>query len=147
VPKYCDKLKEAMERWMDDAGTKEHLEHEYCYPLALLAIQSQDWMRALYYINKDINQINFGLRDQYHHYIVQNSVNNYECREFLGLVTKIGLEDEKQLNKTIFKSMEEWLKRPPNSSYVSLDVLDDIVTSRIMYLDAYLEKLPNFKVE
>lgn len=130
---------------MENSNTKYFLEREHSYQLALLSIQSQDWMRGLYYIDKDIKNVNFGIPNHAQHYVVQKIMKNYECRQFLSLINKIGFEDDAKLKSSIFASIESWLTRSPNPVYDPLNVWDDIVTSRIMYLDAYTSKIKDFQ--
>ena len=104
-------------------------------------------MRGMYYVNKDIKTVNFGIPSYAQHHIVQKIMKNYECRQFLGLISKVGFEEESKLKESIFTSIESWLTRTPNPLYDALNVWDDIATSRIMYLDAYTKHIKGFKAE
>lgn len=130
---------------MSNPNDKHFLEREYSYQLSLLAIQNEDWMRGLYYINRNIKNTNFGVPTHAQHYIVQKIMKNYECRQFLSLITKIGHEDELKLKSSIFDSIESWLTRTPNPIYDPLNIWDDIATSRRIYLDAYSKHIKGFK--
>jgi len=130
---------------MGNTTTKNFLERDHSYQLSLLSIQKEDWMRGLYYINKDIKTLNFGIPTYAQHYMIQKLMKNFECRQFLGQISKIGFEDEQKINSRIFSSIESWIERSPNPVYDPLKVWDDIVTSRIMYLDAYENNINGFK--
>ena len=132
---------------MVNVDTKNYLERDHSYQLSLLSIQKQDWMRGLYYINKDIKSLNFGIPTYAQHYMIQKLMKNFECRQFLGLISKVGFEDEQNVNSKVFESIEGWLNRTPNPVYDSLSVWDDIVTSRIMYLDNYQNCIRDFDKE
>jgi len=78
VPEYAEKLQNSVEKWMGNHNTKYFLEREHSYQLALLSIKSEDWMRGIYYIDKDIKNVNFGIPNHAQHYLVQKIMKNYE---------------------------------------------------------------------
>jgi hypothetical protein len=130
---------------MENENTKYFLEREHSYQLSLLAIKSEDWMRGLYYIDKDIKNVNFGIPTHAQHYLVQKIMKNYECRQFLNLINKAGFEENNKLKSSIFSSIESWLTRTPSPVFDPLNVWDDVVTSRVMYLDAYAKRVKGFE--
>ena len=147
VPKYSTQLKESVDWWMKNPNTKYYLEREYSYQLSILSILNEDWMRGLYYIDKDIKTVNFGVPSHAQHYVIQKIMKNYEWRQFLGLITRIGIEDEEKLKSSIFDSISSWLTRTPNPVYDPINLWDDIVTSRIIYLNAYSNSIKEFKTD
>jgi hypothetical protein len=147
VPAYVDKLSDSVKKWMKNDNTKYFLERDHSYQLSLLAIKQEDFMKALYYIDKDLKNINFGQSRYGQHCLVQKIMKNYECRQFLDIMKKIGFEDEETLKSQVFESIESWLKRTPNIVYDPLNVWDDIMTSRHMYLDTYEKAFTGFHDE
>mmetsp|Transcript_32053 Transcript_32053/g.31444 ORF Transcript_32053/g.31444 Transcript_32053/m.31444 type:complete len:284 (-) Transcript_32053:2858-3709(-) len=91
VPEYSDKLQVSIERWLQDKHTKNYLERDHSYQLALLCIQREDYMRGFYYINRDIKALSFGVPSHAQHHMIQKLTKNFECRQFLELITKVGL--------------------------------------------------------
>jgi len=79
--------------------------------------------------------------------VSSNLDNNLFYRQFLSLINKSGFEEESKLKSSIFSSIESWLTRTPNPVYDPLNVWDDIVTSRVMFVDAYSKHIKGFKEE
>ena len=146
-PDYTEVLTQSVENWMKDDNTKYFLERDHSYQLSLLAIKNEDWMKGLYYIDKDLKNMDFGTSSHAQHHLVQKIKKNFECRQFLSIMKKIGFDDEAAIKKSIFNSIEGWMTRTPNVVYDPINIWDDIMTSRIMYLDSYGKHINGFTEE
>lgn len=146
-PDYTEVLTQSVENWMKDDNTKYFLERDHSYQLSLLAIKNEDWMKGLYYIDKDLKNMDFGTSSHAQHHLVQKIMKNFECRQFLSIMKKIGFDDEAAIKKSIFNSIEGWMTRTPNVVYDPINIWDDIMTSRIMYLDSYGKHINGFTEE
>lgn len=144
VPAYVDKLSTSVNQWMKDENIKYFLERDHSYQLSLLAIKTEDWMKGLYYIDRDLKNMDFGSSSHAQHHLVQKIMKNFECRQFLSIIKKIGFEDEVTLKSNIINSIEGWLSRTPNVVYDPINIWDDIMTSRIIYLDTYTKHITGF---
>ena len=78
------------------------------------------------------------------HKLVQRIQRLYELGEFLNLVKMSGGRSKKdaEISELISKSERQWLTRNPSVAFDSLDIWDDVTSSRLAY-KKILEKTQN----
>lgn len=58
-------------------------------------------------------------------------------KEFLFLVKNEAVQSKQELIPQVSKSMKSWIQRVPNSAFDQLNVWDDILTARSLFIDLY----------
>lgn len=143
---YWTHLDRQIVLWKENPISETYLTKNFNYELAMVALTSKDFDRARFFIDREAVELlskwkNMTKLSQIaQHILVQKIQKIFEMKEFIGLIKSDGVVEKQVLMPQIMQSMRDWIQRRPSSAFDQINVWDDILTARGLFLDLY-----NFK--